>query len=176
MRLHVSGTVPVQLTMTVANTDETWCASLCRTLDALRECTTFSDVIIHAVDGHIFRAHSCVLAASSPVLKAQLLRSQHYLDVPDVSRRMWQVLLRFIYTGTLEVQDVAEIPGVVAMGRLLQIKELISACEGLSKGSTREVKCSLEEEAFKGEFVHRVRHDMYTVKTPVVKSPIRKIM
>ena len=147
-------TLPVQLTMTVANTYETWCTSLCHSLDALRESTTFSDVIIHAVDGHILHAHSCVLAASSPVLKAQLLRSQHYLDVPDISRRMWQVLIRFVYTGTLEVQDVAEIPGVVAMGRLLQMKELISACEGLSTGSTREVKCSLKDEAFKGEFVH----------------------
>ena len=174
MRLHVSDTVPVQPTMTVANTDETWCTSLCRTLDALRESTTFSDVIIHAVDGPVLRAHSCVLAASSPVLKAHLLRSQHYLDVPDISRRMWQVLLRFVYTGSLEVQDVEEIPGVVAMGRLLQMKELISACEGLSKGSTPEVKCSLEEEAFKGEFVRRIRYD--TVKTPVVKSLIHKIM
>ena len=156
--------------MTVASTNDTWCTSLCRTLDALRESSAFSDVIIHAVDGPILRAHKCVLAASSPVLKTQLMRSQHYLDLPSISRRMWQVLLHFVYTGTLEVQDVAEIPGVVAIGILLQFKELLSACEGLSKGSTQQVKSSHEEEGFKGQSVRSARHDIFDIKD---KTPVR---
>ena len=65
---------------------------------------------------------------------------------------------------------MAEIPGVVAMGRQLQFKELLSACEGLSKGSTQQVKSSHEEEGFKGQSVRSVRHDIFDIKD---KTPVR---
>ena len=151
----------------MAKTAETWCTSLCRTLDTLRESSTFSDVIIRADNGHIFRAHTCILAASSSVLKTQLLRSQHYLDIPNISRRMWEVLLQFIYTGTVEMWDVAEIPGIMQAGKQLQLTQLLSVCEDRMKGSAQQDKCAAKEVMFQGKFcgMHNYLSSHYFIQT-----------
>lgn len=136
--------------MTVARTDKAWCKSLCHTLNTLRESSMFSDVIIRADNGRIFRAHTCILAASSCVLKAQLLRSQHYVDIPNITEHMWQVLLQFMYSGTVEIGDVVEIPSIVEIGKQLQLTELVSVCEDLFKGTTQKDTCTTTEEVFQG--------------------------
>ena len=78
--------------------------SLCRTLNTLRES---------ASNGHMFKAHTCILAASSSVLKVQLLKSQHYVNMSNITERMWLVLLQFMYSGIVEIGDAVEIPSIV---------------------------------------------------------------
>ncbi|KAI0211170.1 hypothetical protein LSAT2_004019 [Lamellibrachia satsuma] len=155
----------------MAKTPETWCTTLCHTLDTLRESSTFSDVIIRADNGYIFRAHTCILAASSSVLKTQLLRSQHYLDIPNISRRMWEVLLQFIYTGTVETWDVAEIPGIMQAGKQLQLTQLLSVCEDRMKGSAQQDKCASKEVLFQGRRTCDITQEETSTGTPANNNP-----
>ena len=137
--------------MAVARRDEAWCTSLCQTLNTLRESSTFCDVTIRASNGHMFRAHTCILAASSSVLKAQLLKSQHYVNMPNITERMWQVLLQFMYSGTVEIGDAIEIPSIVEIGKQLQLTELVVVCEDLLRDSSEQHASATREEVFHGE-------------------------
>ena len=112
----------------------------------------FCDVTIRASNGHMFRAHTCILAASSSVLKAQLLKSQHYVNLPNITERMWQVLLQFMYTGTVEIGDAVEIPSIVEIGKQLQLTELVIVCEDLLRDSSEQHALATREEVFHGEY------------------------
>ena len=133
-------------TMVLAKKDETWCVSLCHTLCEMRQSSSFSDVIIQADGDNVLKAHTCVLAAASPVLKTQLLLSQHYLYVPKISKCMWEVLLQFIYTGNLEIPQPSEITGILKAGKRLQLTRLTSLCEDLLKDKGGKDKCAQVKE------------------------------
>ncbi|KAI0211167.1 hypothetical protein LSAT2_004016 [Lamellibrachia satsuma] len=133
-------------TMMLAKKDETWCVSLCHTLCEMRQSSSFSDVIIQADGDNVLKAHTCVLAAASPVLKTQLLLSQHYLYIPKISKCMWEVLLQFIYTGNLEIPQPSEIPGILKAGKRLQLTRLTSLCEDLLKDKGGKDKCAQVKE------------------------------
>ena len=65
-----------------------------------------SDDVTFSVDGQKFRAHRAVLAARSPVFKAQLFGSMADATMPcitlhDIKPATFQILLRFIYTDEL---------------------------------------------------------------------------
>jgi speckle-type POZ protein len=71
-------------------------------LGLLLDCTDGSDVSF-IVDGEKFPAHRAVLAARSPVFKAQLLGSMADAKMPsitlhDIAPATFKVMLRFMYT------------------------------------------------------------------------------
>ena len=127
--------------MALDSTDETWCATLCQTLDGMRQSSGFSDVIIQTDGDHIFSAHACVLAAVSPVLKTRLVANRHYFYAPNITRRTWEILLQYIYSGRLEVSQSAEIPRVLQAGLRLQLIGLSSRCEALWRESGEPGEC-----------------------------------
>ncbi|XP_039855408.1 BTB/POZ and MATH domain-containing protein 1-like [Panicum virgatum] len=89
-------------------------------LDILLDSADGSDVSF-IVDGEEFTAHRAVLAARSPVFKAQLLGSMadanmSSITLNDITPAMFKVMLRFIYTDDLleneaEAQDEDEDEG-----------------------------------------------------------------
>ena len=125
--------------MVLLRKDETWCTSLCHTLDDMRK-TTFSDVIIQAEGDDVLKAHNCILAAASPVLKTRLVLSQHYLYIPKISKRTWEILLQFIYTGNLAVSQVSEIHDVLRIAKQLEMTGLTSLCKDVLKGNVEKSK------------------------------------
>ena len=115
--------------------DEAWCSYLCRTLDTLRRTSAFSDVTISAEDGRILRAHSCVLAAASPVLKTELASGQRRLDIPDISGDTWETVLSFVYTG--EVTGV-NVEGMAKLHEACRLLRLRSEFDGEFETSTND--------------------------------------
>jgi len=78
-------------------------------LRLLLDCTEGSDVSF-IVDGKKFPAHRAVLAARSPVFKAQLLGSMADAKMPsitlhDIAPATFKVMLRFIYTDDYPEED-----------------------------------------------------------------------
>ena len=106
----------------------------------MRQTSSFSDVIIRADNGRVFTAHACVLAAASPVLKTQLLASHHYLDMSNISDHIWEIMLQFIYTGALKIENTSEIPSVLETCELLELTGLITLCRDLLVDNKQEVK------------------------------------
>ncbi|TVU05001.1 hypothetical protein EJB05_48148, partial [Eragrostis curvula] len=81
-------------------------------LDNLLDCTDGSDVSF-LVGGETFRAHRAVLAARSPVFKAQLLGSMAVakmdrITLHDIQPATFRALLRFIYTDALPADNVLD--------------------------------------------------------------------
>ena len=75
-------------------------------LGRLLDRTDGSDDVTFSVGGETFRAHRAVLAARSPVFKAQLFGSMADATMPcitlhDIKPATFQILLRFIYTDEL---------------------------------------------------------------------------
>ncbi|CAL4991306.1 unnamed protein product [Urochloa decumbens] len=72
-----------------------------------------ADVTLEA-DGEMFRAHSSILAARSPVFKAELLRrteegtSTSCMTIKDIEARVLNALLHFVYTDSLPDIDEGE--------------------------------------------------------------------
>ncbi|KAL6644515.1 hypothetical protein ACP70R_016123 [Stipagrostis hirtigluma subsp. patula] len=85
------------------------CSDLRDHLERHLDCADGSDVSF-LVGGETFRAHRAVLAARSPVFKAQLLGSMADAKIPcitlhDIQPATFQILLRFIYTEALPMTD-----------------------------------------------------------------------
>ncbi|CAO2163644.1 unnamed protein product [Urochloa humidicola] len=110
---------------------------------------TTADVTIVAGGGHRFRAHRCVLAARSPVLRAQLcgpLRdARDVIELPgDVAPEVFAAVLRFVYGGELPAATAEFGEDAVAAAaddarRLLAAADLY-ALDGLSRGC-QDVLC-----------------------------------
>jgi speckle-type POZ protein len=78
-------------------------------LGRLLDCADGSDVVF-SVSGEKFSAHKAVLAACSPVFKAQLFGSMaeakmRCITLHDIKPKTFQVLLRFMYTDELPRDD-----------------------------------------------------------------------
>ena len=87
--------------------DGHWLQTLGSSLHKMQVSEQLCDVRIMASDGEITWAHSCILAASSPVFASALTGSQ-CRDTPHschlaVSTQTVKYILRFIYTGKLMV-------------------------------------------------------------------------
>jgi len=112
----------------MADRDETWCVSLCSSLDSLRQNSAFLDVIISADDGRILRAHTCVLAAASSVLKTELSAHCHQLHIPGISGQTWEAVLHFIYTGEIQVTKAQEVANLLKACHRLGLAKLANMC------------------------------------------------
>ncbi|GJM84871.1 hypothetical protein PR202_ga00583 [Eleusine coracana subsp. coracana] len=81
------------------------------------------------VAGETFRAHRCILAARSPVFKAELFEAMTQSNgaaaevcvrVHDVEPRVFNALLHFVYTDSLPSEIMTEPDVVIAQHRLLE--------------------------------------------------------
>ncbi|CAL5006887.1 unnamed protein product [Urochloa decumbens] len=98
---------------------------------------TAADVTIVAAGGHRFRAHRCVLAARSPVLRAQLcgpLRdAREVIELPgDVAPEVFAALLRFVYGDELPAATGGDDAAAAADARRLLAAADLYALDGLS--------------------------------------------
>ena len=78
-------------------------------LGRLLDCADGSDVSF-VVEGEMFPAHRAVLAARSPVFRAQLLGAMADAKMPsitmhDISAATFKAMLRFMYTDALPADD-----------------------------------------------------------------------
>lgn len=82
-----------------------WSKKLCSDLYKLLENNLFTDVTLRGSDDVNLRAHSCVLAAASPVM-TELLQNGSELWI-DVSSSVLHSLLKLVYCGIIEANDPA---------------------------------------------------------------------
>ena len=91
------------------------------------------DVTVQASDGQTFLAHACVLAASSPTLKSSLIHKSallYELKLDGICGEVWQKLIQFIYSGTLEVPVTND---VLYAAEQLKIESFLAPSKQLDK-------------------------------------------
>ncbi|KAL3678833.1 hypothetical protein R1sor_021789 [Riccia sorocarpa] len=84
------------------------------------------------VDGEIFQAHKLVLAARSPVFKAQLYgplrdRNSGKIEIEDIEAPVFKAMLHFIYRDTLP--DTHELTGSSSSASTLMAQHLLAAAD-----------------------------------------------
>ncbi|KAM9824833.1 zinc finger and BTB domain-containing protein 22b [Neosynchiropus ocellatus] len=117
----------VQVVFPVAQT------SVLDSLNQQREDGRLCDLSIH-VQGHVFKAHRCVLAASSPYFHDQvLLKNMSTVSIPAVMDPLaFESVLRCAYTGQLRMlRD--DIVNYLTVGSVLQMWHIVDKCTELLK-------------------------------------------
>ncbi|XP_061679647.1 zinc finger and BTB domain-containing protein 22b [Syngnathoides biaculeatus] len=108
-------------------------ASVLDGLNRQREDGRLCDLAIH-VQGRVFKAHRCVLAASSPYFHDQvLLKNMSRVSIPAVMDPLaFEGVLRCAYTGQLRMprQDVVN---YLTVGSVLQMWHIVDKCTELLK-------------------------------------------
>ncbi|CAN6323348.1 unnamed protein product [Urochloa humidicola] len=83
------------------------------------------------VDGRNFMAHRCVLAARSPVFRAELAAAR--IVIEDMEAQDFEALLRYMYTDTLPEMEQGEVaamlPDLVAAANRYGMERLRLLCE-----------------------------------------------
>ena len=101
-------------------------------LNTQRNFETFCDVVVHVGDNSSFRAHRCILAASSAKLYTLMFSTSNecimnvHLDGISVSG--FKIMLEFIYTGMLNF-DTDSITDVITTATYLEMPTVIRLCE-----------------------------------------------
>ncbi|KAL7298423.1 hypothetical protein TKK_0008214 [Trichogramma kaykai] len=93
-----------------------------------------SDVKLRTTCGKEIPAHKVVLAVASPVFKAMfdhdmLEKKSKSVDMTDVSYETAVEMLRYIYTGSVENQELFQAMDLLAVADKYQLEELKSVCE-----------------------------------------------
>ncbi|XP_058474326.1 zinc finger and BTB domain-containing protein 22b [Solea solea] len=108
-------------------------ASVLDSLNRQREDGQLCDLSIH-VQGHVFKAHRCVLAASSPYFQDQvLLKNMSTVSIPAVMDPLaFESVLSCAYTGQLRMlRD--DIVNYLTVGSVLQMWHIVDKCTELLK-------------------------------------------
>uniref|UniRef100_H2SAD1 Zinc finger and BTB domain containing 22b n=1 Tax=Takifugu rubripes TaxID=31033 RepID=H2SAD1_TAKRU len=108
-------------------------ASVLDGLNRQREEGRLCDLSIH-VQGHVFKAHRCVLAASSPYFHDQvLLKNMSTVSIPAVMDPLaFESVLSCAYTGRLRMlRD--DIVNYLTVGSVLQMWHIVDKCTELLK-------------------------------------------
>nr|XP_061808772.1 zinc finger and BTB domain-containing protein 22-like [Nerophis lumbriciformis] len=110
-------------------------ASVLEALNQQREDGRLCDLAIH-VQGHVFKAHRCVLAASSPYFHDQvLLKNMSSVSIPAVMDPLaFESVLRCAYTGQLSMLR-EDIVNYLTVGSVLQMWHIVDKCTELLKES-----------------------------------------
>uniref|UniRef100_A0A3B3YDI6 Zinc finger and BTB domain containing 22b n=1 Tax=Poecilia mexicana TaxID=48701 RepID=A0A3B3YDI6_9TELE len=122
--------------------------SVLDSLNRQREDGSLCDLSIH-VQGHVFKAHRCVLAASSPYFHDQvLLKNMSTVSIPAVMDPLaFESVLSCAYTGQLRMlRD--DIVNYLTVGSVLQMWHIVDKCTELLKegrGSSANPGCSSSE-------------------------------
>ncbi|WVZ92097.1 hypothetical protein U9M48_038187 [Paspalum notatum var. saurae] len=98
-------------------------SDICKHLGELLDATDGSDVSF-TIDGETFRAHRAVLAARSPVFRAELLGSMaeakmSSIAVQGIAPATFKAMLQYMYTDALPGVDGDELPSREMFERLL---------------------------------------------------------
>ncbi|XP_029023600.1 zinc finger and BTB domain-containing protein 22b [Betta splendens] len=107
--------------------------SVLDSLNRQREDGQLCDLSIH-VQGHVFKAHRCVLAASSPYFHDQvLLKNMSSVSIPAVMDPLaFESVLSCAYTGRLRMlRD--DIVNYLTVGSVLQMWHIVDKCTELLK-------------------------------------------
>ncbi|XP_033949904.1 zinc finger and BTB domain-containing protein 22b [Pseudochaenichthys georgianus] len=105
--------------------------SVLGSLNQQREDGQLCDLSIH-VQGHVFKAHRCVLAASSPYFHDQvLLKNMSTVSIPAVMDPLaFESVLSCAYTGELRMlRD--DIVNYLTVGSVLQMWHIVDKCTEL---------------------------------------------
>ncbi|KAM9340343.1 zinc finger and BTB domain-containing protein 22b [Symphorus nematophorus] len=108
-------------------------ASVLDSLNRQREEGRLCDLSIH-VQGHVFKAHRCVLAASSPYFHDQvLLKNMSTVTIPAVMDPLaFESVLSCAYTGQLRMLR-EDIVNYLTVGSVLQMWHIVDKCTELLK-------------------------------------------
>nr|ACN49162.1 zinc finger and BTB domain containing 22 [Oryzias dancena] len=107
--------------------------SVLESLNQQREDGSLCDLSIH-VQGQVFKAHRCVLAASSPYFHDQvLLKNMSTVSIPAVMDPLaFESVLSCAYTGRLQMlRD--DIVNYLTVGSVLQMWHIVDKCTELLK-------------------------------------------
>uniref|UniRef100_UPI003AADA22A zinc finger and BTB domain-containing protein 37 n=1 Tax=Centroberyx gerrardi TaxID=166262 RepID=UPI003AADA22A len=116
-------------------------------LNQLRVQGRLCDIVVN-VQGHSFRAHKVVLAASSPYFRDHMSLSQMSTVSLTVIRNpsVFEQLLSFCYTGRLCLQ-LADIISYLTAASFLQMQHIIDRCTQILEGIHLKIGLAdLEEE------------------------------
>ncbi|KAI5629750.1 zinc finger and BTB domain-containing protein 22 [Silurus asotus] len=107
--------------------------SVLDSLNRQREDGQLCDLSIH-VQGHVFKAHRCVLAASSPYFHDQvLLKNMSTVSIPAVMDPLaFERVLSCAYTGQLQMLR-EDIVNYLTIGSVLQMWHIVDKCTELLK-------------------------------------------
>uniref|UniRef100_A0A8C2LD63 Zinc finger and BTB domain-containing protein 43 n=2 Tax=Cricetulus griseus TaxID=10029 RepID=A0A8C2LD63_CRIGR len=110
-------------------------STILQKLNQQRQQGQLCDVSI-VVQGHIFRAHKAVLAASSPYFCDQvLLKNSRRIVLPDVMNpRVFENILLSSYTGRL-VMPAPEIVSYLTAASFLQMWHVVDKCTEVLEGN-----------------------------------------
>lgn len=110
------------------------CQNLHQTLNDFRINNILCDVTIMDASNNVTYAHSCILAAASPVLKStvmlkdtnQMLVGQGVtLVIADISVEVWKLILEYLYLNTLVIPAIPGLlEGVLKAANMLGMKDL----------------------------------------------------
>ncbi|KAM6974457.1 zinc finger and BTB domain-containing protein 22b isoform 2-T2 [Tautogolabrus adspersus] len=108
-------------------------ASVLESLNRQREEGRLCDLSIH-VQGQVFKAHRCVLAASSPYFHDQvLLKNMSTVSIPAVMDPLaFESVLSCAYTGQLRMLR-EDIVNYLTVGSVLQMWHIVDKCTELLK-------------------------------------------
>ncbi|XP_023696492.1 zinc finger and BTB domain-containing protein 43 [Paramormyrops kingsleyae] len=108
--------------------------SILQKLNEQRQIGQLCDITV-VIQGHRFRAHKAVLAASSPYFCDQvLLKNSTCVVLPDVMHPgVFDSLLQSCYTGSLSL-PVGEIVGFLTAASFLQMWHVVDKCTELLAG------------------------------------------
>ena len=115
--------------MTTTSSSSVWPSELCGNFHRMRDDMALCDTTVIGSDGETLCAHSAVLAASSDLLKAHLIvcledDAPFTVHVNGISGYLWDLVLRFIYSGKTEPKNTLEAQGVLHAGEVLGIEPL----------------------------------------------------
>ncbi|XP_048367933.1 zinc finger and BTB domain-containing protein 43 [Sphaerodactylus townsendi] len=110
-------------------------STILQKLNQQRQQGQLCDVSI-VVQGHLFRAHKAVLAASSPYFCDQvLLKNSRRIVLPDVMNpRVFENILLSSYTGRL-VMPASEIVSYLTAASFLQMWHVVDKCTEVLEGN-----------------------------------------
>ncbi|KAJ8413779.1 hypothetical protein AAFF_G00063770 [Aldrovandia affinis] len=120
--------------------------SILQKLNRQRQLGQLCDITV-VIQGHRFRAHRAVLAASSPYFCDQvLLKNSVRVVLPDVMLpSVFESLLQSCYTGSL-LLPVGEVVGFLTAASFLQMWHVVDKCTELLEGNPT-VLCQKPEPA-----------------------------
>ncbi|KAM6918781.1 actin-binding protein IPP isoform 2-T2 [Xenentodon cancila] len=113
-------------------------------INKLRLRSDFCDVGLK-VGGQVFRVHRLVLAASSPYFSALFSGGMREADKDEiqiigVDTEIFEILLDFIYTGTISV-TVENVQELMLAADMLQLNEVVSICGEFLKDHMDPLNC-----------------------------------
>ncbi|XP_072543166.1 actin-binding protein IPP [Salminus brasiliensis] len=113
-------------------------------INRLRLRSDFCDVRL-LVGGRVFQVHRLVLAASGPYFSALFSGGmseahEEEVHIAGVEAEVFQVLLEFIYTGSIDV-TVENVQELMVAADMLQLSEVVTICGEFLRGHMEPSNC-----------------------------------